>query len=181
MSANPLLDVLADVRRKRWCTKLTCTTCGAHEYRRALDGVAGPDGEHLARAMAELDLAAWYDVEDVGGALGLAFASLRARRHVDHVLAAWLPRLQGHIRIADAVLFHVVRPGSTSTDLAHQWLEAAETMALETGDPSLLESLLYTQGGRIRANTILWERIQIARRGYAPLDRAAAKLGQRVP
>jgi len=81
----------------------------------------------------------------------------------------------------DAVLFYILREGRASASLADRWATLAEEMALETGDPSLLETLIYTRPERFENAGPLLTAARRARRGHAPLDRALKRLGQPIP
>ena len=145
--ANPLADLLLRAALGRWCTDASGDHCDPAEFRRELHAIAGDDGRPLADALCALDLSAWYDLPHFRGALRLTMEALRSPAQIDAVLRAWLPRLPGHVRIADVVLFHYVRPGLVSPEVAERWLEASVTLAVESEDPSLLESVLYCLTG----------------------------------
>jgi len=130
------------------------------------------DPARLAHELQQLPLAAWYDLPEFGGAIYHCFATLPSRALVDQVLGDWVSRLAGHYRIADAVTFYVVRDGQSSERLRDDWLRRSEAMALESRDPSLLESLVYAYGTDLHEHPELVRAAEIARRGHAPLDRA---------
>jgi hypothetical protein len=176
MSENPLEELLSEAGRRKWCTRRFCTTCGATEFLNGLRRMVGQDGALLADALAAMDLSAWYDVPDFGGALRLTFDALPWPFLVDDVVSAWLPRVHGHVRVIDAVLFHLVREGRLDDQLRAQWIGVAESAAIESGDPSLLESLVYALRERMLEYPELMRVAQRARRGHSPLHRAMAKL-----
>jgi hypothetical protein len=176
MTVNPLEELLSEAGRRKWCTRRFCTTCGATEFLNGLRRLVGQDGAPLANALAAMDLSAWYDIPDFGGALRLTFDALPWPFLVDDVVSAWLPRVDGHVRLIDAVLFHVVREGRLDDALGAQWLSVAESAAIESGDPSLLESLVYALRERMLERPELMRVAQKARRGHSPLHRAMAKL-----
>ena len=108
---NPLAALLADAGREHLCTRPHCTRCGVAIYRQRLARLAAPEPGALVEALANLDLAAWYDVQHPGGALQHTFDALGDSAAVDRVLGAWLGRIEGHYRLVDGVLFYVLREG----------------------------------------------------------------------
>jgi hypothetical protein len=169
---NPLEVALYEAGAKHWCTKAICISCGATEFRRRI--TRGPIAEPaiLADALSRMDLSAWYAVEHVGGAIAIVFAQLPDRRAVDSVLSSWRSRIQGHTRIIDSVVFHLVRRGLPSAQEAAEWLTIARNEALATLDPSLLETLAYALGASMASDSDLLAAANRQRRGYAPLHRA---------
>src|SRR5258708_14327987 len=123
-----------------------------------------------------MDLSAWYAVEDVGGAVGIAFSLLSPQPPlIASVLAAWQPRIAGHTRLIDAVMFHVVRRGIAPADAAVQWTAVARSEAIASRDPSLLETMVYALGSRVADDLALLAAAKEQRRGYAPLHRALSR------
>ena len=60
------------------------------------------------------------------------------------VLSYWLHRGAIPIWLYDAVIFDVLRLREVAEPVRSQWLDAAEGVAVELGDNSLIESLLWT-------------------------------------
>jgi hypothetical protein len=54
-------------------------------------------------------------------------------------------------------------------------------MAVESGDPSLLESLVYAYGTQLHEHPELLRAAETARRGHAPLGRALKRTAQINP
>jgi len=152
---NRFLSLLQLAGRNRWCTKPYCTTCGASDFRAALREL---DTE-LTDELASLDLSALEDTVDWDDALRLALDQLQNPEKKDQVLTAWLPQLDRHIRLADIVLFYYVRRGALfapmSIEILQQWLAKCVTLASQTGDESLVESLVYTLGTRYKEYPVL--------------------------
>ena len=142
-----------------------------------MQAIASTQGD-LARELTLLPLSDWYDLPEFGGAIYFAFALLRDRSLVDQVLESWMARLTGHYRVADAVTFYVVREGRPSERVRVEWLRRAEEMALESGDPSLLESLVYAYLPSVSAHADLLRAAKANRRGHAALDRALRRIAE---
>jgi hypothetical protein len=126
----------------------------------------------LAGQLEHLPLSAWYGLPEFGGAIYHCFSVLHNRELVDQILDNWLSRLDGHYRVADAVTFYVVRDGQSSGRVHDAWLRRSEAMAVESRDPSLLESLVYACGAQLREHPDRLRAAESTRRGHAPLDRA---------
>lgn len=101
----------------------------------------------LERRMAGCELSMWYSINEFESVLRHLLLKLPSRAR-DAVLHAWLPKIDGHLRIADVIVFQIIRNGYASSTLADLWIYRAIKMAMETEDPSLVESLLYTLGDR---------------------------------
>jgi hypothetical protein len=155
-SENSFLEAVALARANRWCTSPSCTTCGAHEFRRAL--LKG--GRHkLAEALATVDLEKVQRRLDWRDSLRLALDHLDSAELKDQVLTAWYPQLREQISIADFVLFYYVRRGALfapmSVELLKQWRDRCVELACESRDESLLESLIYVLGSAYHQNPAL--------------------------
>jgi hypothetical protein len=144
---NAFLDLLKTAKRENWCTKPGCTTCGSTQYRSALQKLASQDGTPLARAMAEADPGQVMLAMCNPDAVIMATRFLH-RGQLDEVLSAWLPGLGPNPRLADHVLFYLIRSGTLisgiSPEVARSWVDACFDVALNGRDNSLVESLLYT-------------------------------------
>ena len=126
-------------------------------------------------------MSAWYDLPEFGGAIYYCFSVLGNHTVVDRVLGNWIGRLAGHYRIADAVTFYVVREMQSSERLRRDWLSRSESMAIESRDPSLLESLLYAYSAQLQDHPALVSAAEAALRGHAPLDSALKRMAQINP
>jgi hypothetical protein len=177
MSSSTIADLIDEARREHWCTKRHCTTCGAGPWRAGVQRIAHTSA-HLAQQLELLPLSAWYDLPEFGGAIYHSFSLLSGHDQVDRVLDNWLTRLAGHYRIADAVCFYVIRERQSSERLRHDWLARSEAMAIESRDPSLLETLVYSFEADVHEHTELLRVAESARRGYAPLDRALRRTAE---
>jgi hypothetical protein len=180
MSSSTISGLIEEASREHWCTKRYCTTCGATPWRSGLQRVA-PTPRRLVSELEQLPLSAWYDLPEFGGAIYHCFSVLRNRELVDQVLNNWLSRLDGHYRIADAVTFYVIREGQSSERARDDWLRRSEAMAVESQDPSLLESLVYAYGAQLREHPDLFRAAENTRRGHAPLDRALKRTAEINP
>jgi hypothetical protein len=177
MTDAALAALLRDARAHRWCTDPYCAACPPVEFRAGLAELAGADAAGLERALAEMDFADWYDLPEWEGALRMALGALGSLERVDRVLAAWLPRLDDHVRIAGAVLYYVVRPQRAHLPVAERWIAASAELAVRLEDSELLEQLVFT----LREDFLRWPALRAAARrlrGRAPRLRKAL---QRLP
>jgi hypothetical protein len=172
---NAVTTILEQAAAERWCTRSGCGTCGAAEYQSTLLTLVKRDPDGYATDLARVEPISWYNLEDVGGAVGLAFAELPNAQTVDAVLRTWMMCLQQHTRLIDAVLFYVIRAGKASEAMRKNWMSLARAEALRTGDPSLLESLVYTLGPALWRDEELLDIARRKRRGHAPLHRALVR------
>jgi hypothetical protein len=174
--ANPIESALREAGAKHWCTKAMCSTCGATEFRQRLAPLFVRDATSLAESIGSMDLSVWYSVEHVGGAIALVFNQLSDPQAVDSVLGAWRSRIHGHTRIIDSVVFHLVRRRLPSAKESAAWLGIARDEALETLDPSLLETLAYALNTSMASDPDLLAAANRQRRGYSPLHRALIRV-----
>jgi hypothetical protein len=139
---NPFLLIAREAAEKKWCVRPYCTTCGAHEYRRALSELAGPLCDALCSVSADdLILVSGWDE-----ALEVAIRDLPIGPQVDTVLRAWLPRVGSTPRFDDVVLFRIVRALPASSATRDAWIAAAVPGAVRNRDVSLVETLLLVLG-----------------------------------
>jgi len=143
---NRFLEILERGRDNKWCMNLHCTTCGATEFRSAIKQL----GEGLADELASLDLSAFTEMPHWDKSLRLVLDDIRKPELMDQVLTAWLPQLDQHIRVADLILFYYVCRGALfapmSIEVLQQWWDKCVDLAVQTGNESLVESLIYTIG-----------------------------------
>lgn len=161
--SNPVASLIVLAVERGWCTQPNGGACEPAEFRDGLRVLAGADGTRLVEALRTLDLAAWYDLPAWDGAIRLALDALPRAAERTTVVEAWLGRLDGHLRIADVVLFYVVRRGSVAAPLAERWYAASLRLALASEDPSLLESVVYAAGDR-GGEALEAEAVVVARR-----------------
>jgi len=142
------LNLLSLASQNRWCMKPYCTTCGASEFRTAIRQL----GEKLADDLATMDLDFLEQAPEWEDGIRFALDALLRPDMKDKVFSAWLPNIDGHVRLADLVLFYYVRHGAlfvqTSPDVLVQWRAKCIELASQTHNESLVESLIYTLGKR---------------------------------
>lgn len=137
---NPFVSVLREARVKRWCVKPACTTCGAAQFRSALETLAGPFGGPLVDALSDLtplDITVFADWPD---AIELTFRNLPVGREL--VLDKWLEHVGGDLRFDDVILFRIIRHFGPGSNTRKRWLSALVPIAVQARDFSLVESLL---------------------------------------
>lgn len=152
---------------ERLCTRWGCTTCGAHDFRQALRHLHGGAIESLS--LADLnnlqDAPSWRDCTLIAlWDLGAAGRSA--------VLRAWLRHVRHHIRLADIMLFYVVRGMSLEPKLAAEWIDTCKELAGATGDISLIESLIYTLKIELPEHTALRTQAEAAAPTHPVIQRA---------
>ena len=145
--SNALLDLMREGTRYKWCMTPYCTTCGSLEYRNKLKNLAGPlGGGPLANALDEIDIDELMRIPRWQDGLLIAVIDLPISMQVDGVLKAWLPKATQNIRFADYVLFKITKHLPRQSDTRRDWINACKTMAVDTKDFSLVESLILVLG-----------------------------------
>lgn len=125
---------------------LHCTTCGAHEYRKALRQLGGEAGGGLANALAELSPSELAKEPGWQDALLIAIRDLPFSLQLEGVLEAWLPKIREDILFSDFVLFKIVKYVPVESDIRKQWISECILLAQESRRFSLIESLLLVFG-----------------------------------
>jgi hypothetical protein len=139
---NLFINIIRSARYKKWCLKLYCTTCGARDYRDALNKLAGPLGGGLAKALAEInprDLTAIKNWED---ALLIAIGDLPIPLQLNDVLQAWLPKINDDLPFADFVLYNIVSNWPTNHEIKNEWIKNCISLAIDANNFSLIESII---------------------------------------
>ena len=140
--SNPLYDIIRKAHEQKMCMKPYCTTCGTHEYRNLLKDLAGPLGGGLANALADIKPQDLISIPNWQDALLVAIIDLPISMQVEGVLKAWLPNTTDNIFFADFVVYEIVRNLSIDNETKNRWIKHCMTMALNTKDFSLVESLI---------------------------------------
>jgi hypothetical protein len=133
---------MGKAREQRWCTKPYCTTCGAIDYRKSLKNLAGPLGEGLANALADINPQDLISIPDWQDAILVAVIDLPIASQVEGVLKVWLPKITDNTFFADFVLYKIVRNLPANNETRNRWIESCMALALSTRNFSLTESLI---------------------------------------
>ena len=139
---NPLYDIIHKANEQNWCVTPYCTTCGAHEYRTALQELSGPLGGGLADALADINLQEISLLPNWQDALLVAIMDLPIAQQVDGVLEAWLPKMSDHVAFADLILYKIVRHMGKDNETRNNWIERCIDIVINSRNFSLIESLL---------------------------------------
>lgn len=141
---NEFTELVKLAVASRWCTDLYCTTCGNMEFRTRLatldNGLGGP----LSNLLSNLDLDEFTRIGKWLDCLRIAFIHLPFAPQRDGLLKNWLPYARTNVRFADGVLYYIVR--YTGGEVRESWVSSCVDLALESKDPSLVESLIWTLG-----------------------------------
>ena len=147
---NVFVRLVLESKRKRWCVKPYCTTCGCREFRNRLEELTSDGGEVLTDALSNLtpqqiiSLPNWEDCVS----LGLAYLSLPGQH--ERLLQAWIRNLDGNTRFADEILFYFVRRLPFRREVGSTWTSECVKLAMSEHDELLVESLLWTLGPEAR-------------------------------
>ena len=151
------------------------------EFQKNLKEIAGPRGDTLAKALEGMDLARFTGYPEWPNILRHAFQYLRTPEQGDRILRQWLPLLPRYLRVADVVLFYIVRPGvlfaPMSIEVHREWITQSVEIAIRSKDVSLLESLVYTLGKRIDQYASLRDLVDATCTSSPKLKNALKKTG----
>ena len=79
--------------------------------------------------------------------MSLEVISMNGGDGIDRVLKSWIPSLEENIELADMVLYY----GFWMTDeVLDHWVEECKRLAIITENESLIESLIYRPGVRVK-------------------------------
>lgn len=141
--SNPFLNIVREATRLKWCTTLHCTTCGATEYRKALRNLGGALGGPLADSLADLDLKEITKLPNWQDAVLIALMELSSSIQVEGILNAWISKSKDDdIDVLDLILFKVIKNLPPNNLLRVQWISRCIKLAIQTKNPSLVESLV---------------------------------------
>ena len=141
---NAFLELLRQAVARRWCMKPYCTTCGARDFRSALRQIGGPLGGPLAQALEDVDLDKLTSLPEWEGALEIAVLDIPLGDLAISLLESWLERAHLNLRFFDLVLYRLVRGLPDKHPVREKWIAKAITLAVQTQDFSLVESLILT-------------------------------------
>jgi hypothetical protein len=139
---NAFIETIRTANDQKWCTKVYCTTCGAHDYRKALQKLGGELGGGLANVLAELNPSELTKEHGWQDALLLTIHDLPLSLQLRSVLKSWLPKIHEDVDFSDFVLFKIIRNMPGENDVKKEWIARCIMLVQGTKDFSLTESLL---------------------------------------
>lgn len=146
--ANEFAELVKLAVKSRWCTDLYCTTCGNRQFRDGLTQIDNGLGGHLADLLSNLDIDEYTRVGKWLDCLRIAFVDLPFAPQRDGVLKNWLSYARTNVRFADGILYYIVRY-LPPDDIRQSWISSCVDLALESKDPSLVESLVWVLGPQL--------------------------------
>jgi len=144
LQKNLFLQILCKATENKWCVKLYCTTCGAMDFRSALQDLGGELGGPLADALADVDLDELTSMPNWEDAIQIAVRDLPLPGQATALLESWLERAHQNLRFFDFVLYRLVRYLPVDHPVRLTWIAKGVSIAEETHDFSLIESLILT-------------------------------------
>lgn len=111
----------------------------------------------ILTTLVGLDLHRWMKIPGWRHAIDWGLACLGSQEIVCKALAAWRDRYLGDVRVVDFVVFHLLGRFPCNIDNLHQWEASAIALAGRTHDASLVETLIYHLGERIRNYPEVWD------------------------
>lgn len=154
---NAFLLVLRKALAQKWCMRPYRTTCGAREFRSALQELGGEMGGPLADALAEVSLDELTSLPGWDGALEIAVRDLPLPGQASSLLESWLMRGDQNLRFFDFILYRLVRYLPEGHPVRSKWVTKALSIATQTRDFSLVESLILTLRDRALAHNALMD------------------------
>jgi len=143
---NPFIAILTKAKENNWCTNFFCTTCGAHEFRKALKVIGGPSGGGLVKALKEIDVEELTDLENWKDPILIALFDLPFTEQRDEVLKVWMPASTNHLDFTDFIVFKALGLLPINNETKKKWIEKCIEIVLDTHDFSLTESLILMLG-----------------------------------
>ena len=134
----------------RWCTKPHCTTCGNREARARLKAIAFDAGFALANQLSELTPSEIVKLPNWDDCIRLAFFEIPLPGPQEKVLTSWLHNLHNDVQFADVVLFYIIRSLPFRESIGKDWIEKCVSLAIDTKNESLIESVLWTLGAKAK-------------------------------
>lgn len=143
-SSNPFIVLVRKASSLNWCMKPYCTTCGAIDFRSALQEVGGELGGPLADALADVDLDELTSMPNWEDAIQIAVRDLPLSGQATALFESWLERADQNPRFFDFVLYKLVRYLPEDHSVRVEWIERGVSLAIQICDFSLVESLVLT-------------------------------------
>lgn len=147
---NIFIEIVHKAEQNNWCTIPYCTTCGNTEIRNELRNIAGLGGSELANMLSEIAPSEIMKLPNWTDCIRLSFFEITYPGHQEKVLNSWLINLENQVYFADPILFYVVRTLPFGLSVGKNWVVKCVSMATETKNESLVESLIWTLKEKIR-------------------------------
>ncbi len=141
---NQFVQLVQKSSKLNWCVQISCTTCGAMDFRNSLKEISQNSDSKLVEILSELNIEEFKQLQNWGECLRLAFYALRFPFLQTEVLAKWLPKINDNIRFADWILFYFVRYLPEISEVRETWISKCADLAVDSQDESLIESLIWT-------------------------------------
>lgn len=134
------VDLLVKAEKEQWCVQPFCTTCGARNFRTQLAKIESlAEDLRKTRPPELLEHLSWSD------ALRITAYDFRFIDW-DSILQSWLPEAVGNINFLDHVFFYLIAHVPCKLETREKWVDACIGTALDSKNPSLLESLIRVLG-----------------------------------
>jgi len=114
------------------------------DFRSALQDLGGELGGPLADALADVDLDELTSMPNWEDAIQIAVRDLPLPGQATALLESWLERAHQNLRFFDFVLYRLVRYLPVDHPVRLTWIAKGVSIAEETHDFSLIESLILT-------------------------------------
>jgi hypothetical protein len=168
---HKFVRLIAEATAQKWCSRLHCSTCGAHDFREALAQECKRDPEQIVQLLATLPLKELFSVQNWDGYVRIAFFDLKSSALEERILTDWLSHAQTSASFADFVLFRFIRHLPNRKLIRRQWISSCLDQALLSRDSSLVESLLWTLQESANQHPGLVELARELERNYPPLTK----------
>lgn len=172
------IELIAKSKNRGWCMKHYCTTCGAGHFRESLKKIANleedlsstpiskllghSDSVHLIRTI----------VPRWSAALQIVVSETSLSLNWDTILASWFPQASQNATFLDHIIFYILPRINCSSSTLQKWTDQSASMAIESKDASLLESLIRRLGSQSQSYAGLVDTGIRVSQTYKPLERA---------
>ncbi|MBU4179873.1 MAG: retropepsin-like domain-containing protein [Desulfobacteraceae bacterium] len=167
VSDNPFIDLVRKASSLNWCMKPYCTTCGAMDFRSALQEVGGKLGGPLADALADVNLDELTSMPNWEDAIQIAVRDLPLPGQATALFESWLERAHQNLRFFDVVLYKLIRYLPEDHSVRVEWIVRGVYLAIQTCDFSLVESLILT----LRKNALQYDQLMALAKRFAKESR----------
>lgn len=145
------VDLLVKAKKEQWCVRPFCTTCGSRDFRTHLAEI-----ESLAEDLLKTHPLELLVHPSWSRALRIAAYDFRLMDW-DSILQSWLSKAGGNINFLDHVFFYLIENVLCKSETREKWANVCIETALDSKDPSLLESLIRVLGVSAATRTELIE------------------------
>ena len=154
---DQFLDIIIKAEEFNWCLTPYCTTCGNTPFGEEIKRICGGDlFANLPLFLKDIDLDKFTKSKRCYEVLKLIIIQVKFPFFWKDVLESWYPKISHYVRLADVVLYYLIKNFSKESEIRKLWIDKCIDMAIKFEDESLVESLILVLKKDMKKNNTIY-------------------------